>query len=146
MLGKEVQESPVLEKIQNEIKDKASNSQSFVNKSSSEKLISSQLDLLDPKKVHWNNDEEIYVHMSGMCFGPIEKVYFSYLNPDEYDIRPLYYRQSNGDLNLAVRGKLGLSNKIVLKDCQWDRKAIYTPQSRGYKPNLLALFKERVKA
>lgn len=104
--------------------------------------MSAQLDSLDPEKVYLNEDEEIYVHASRMCFDPVEKEYFNSVNPNEDDMRPLYYRQSNGELKLAVRGELGQSNKIVLEDRQWDKKEIYTPLSKDCKPNLLALFKE----
>lgn len=41
------------------------------NKSSSSKSlsISSQLGNLDPGKIYWNDDQEIYVHVGGMCLG-----------------------------------------------------------------------------
>lgn len=107
--------------------------------------IASQLGALDPEKIYWNEDEEIYVHASGMCYDPIEKVYFTLINPDEGDHRPLYYRQNKNELKLAVRGELGQSNKIVLEDRNWNQNAIYTSLSVGYKPNLLTLFKDQIK-
>lgn len=77
-----------------------------------------------------------------MCFDPAEKVYFTLINPDEEDLIPRYYRQNNNDLKLAIRGVLGQSNNIVLEDRDWDKNTIYTSLSAGYKPNLLALFKD----
>lgn len=52
------------------------------------------------------------------------KKFISLINPDEGDLRPLYYRQCKGELKLPVRGELSQSNKIVLKDLEWDKKAI----------------------
>lgn len=92
-----------------------------------------------------NEDEEIYVHASDMCFDSIDKIYFNLINPDEGDLQPLYCRQNKDELKLAARGELGQSNKIILEDRDWDKKAIYTPLFVGYRPNLLALFKENIK-
>lgn len=80
-----------------------------------------------------------------MYFDPIEKVYFTLVNPDEGDLGPLYYRHCKGEFKLAVRAELGQSNNIVLEDHDWDMKIFYTSLSVGYKPNLLAIFSEKFK-
>lgn len=85
----------VSETIQDQVNNLATKSQSLTEKSSSEKSTSTQLDSLDPKKFFWNEDEEIYMHVKGMCFDPLENVYFNYINPDEDNLKPLYYRQLN---------------------------------------------------
>lgn len=59
--------------------------------------ISSQLGTLDPDKIYQNEDEEIYIHVSEMCYDPMEKEYFILINLDEGDLRPLYYRQRMGN-------------------------------------------------
>lgn len=51
--------------------------------------------------------------------------YYTLIDRDGGDLRPLYYIQSGGDFSLAVNGKIGQMNKILLKDKTWDRKAIY---------------------
>lgn len=40
-------------------------------------FIYSQLGKLDPKKIYWNEEKEIYVHESGMCFDSILRKYTS---------------------------------------------------------------------
>lgn len=80
-----------------------------------------------------------------MCFDTAKFFYFTLINPDERDLRPLHYRQLKGDFKLAVRGELGQSNKIMVEDPERDRKAICTSLSVVYRPHLLALLREKFK-
>lgn len=50
--------------------------------------------------------------------------YYTLINQDGGDLRPLYYAQSGGDFSLAANGKFGQSNKVVMEDNSWDMKAI----------------------
>lgn len=86
-----------------------------------------QSNALDSDKIYWDTKEEFYVHTSGMCFNPDVgvKSYYTITDQDIGDFRPLYYLYSSGDFMLAIRGKLGKSNKIFLEDKTQDKR-LYT--------------------
>lgn len=77
-----------------------------------------------------------------MCYDMVVKACYTLLNHNEGDMWPLYYLRSSGDFMLDVRGKLGLSNKIVLEDKKGDRRTIYSMKSPNHKPILFKIFKE----
>lgn len=62
-----------------------------------------------------------------MCYDPDPgvKAYYTLIDKQSGDLRPLYHIQLGGYFALTVNGKLGQSNKIVLDDKSWDRKVIY---------------------
>lgn len=71
---------------------------------------------MDPEKVYWDANEEIYVHSSVMCYDPGVQAYYTIINQKEGDLRPLYYLWYSGDFMLVARGNLEQSIKIVMED------------------------------
>lgn len=93
------------------------------------KDLNTQAHYLDSDTMCWDEVEELYVHISGMYIDPGAKAYYTFIDQNGRDLRPLYYIQPDRDFSLAVNGKLRQSNKIVLEDKSWDRKAIYNVKS-----------------
>lgn len=102
---------------------------------------------LGPNKIYSDDEKKIYFHSSGTCYDPAVgvKAYYKQIDQDGGDLRPLYYVQSGGDFSLAIKGKNWQSNKIVLEDKYWDRKAIYNVKSPVYKSSLMKMFREKLK-
>lgn len=102
---------------------------------------------LDPDTIYWDEENEIFFHTSGMCYDPDPNVkpYYTLIDQDGRDLRPIYYIQSGGDFLVVINGKIGQSNKIVMEDKTWDRKAICNVKSPTYKPGLIKLFRQKIK-
>lgn len=94
---------------------------------------------MDPSKIYFNDEE--FQHASGIHYDTEDKQYWGWVSFHPDDLRKLFYVPSNNMLQLAVRGEMGANNKEILQADDWNKKRIYTEASKGYRPDLLRLFK-----
>lgn len=99
---------------------------------------------LDPEMIYW--DEGMH-HASGIHFDPDPSIniFYTMIDYGGEVRRTLYYAQNARNFTVAMNGKFGKNNKIVLDDETWDRKLIYNVKSSRYKQGLLKMFKDKFK-
>lgn len=61
---------------------------------------------LDPDKIYWDRVEELYAHVSNMDYdpNPAVKAYYTLIEQNGGDLRPLYYIQFGRYFSLVVIG------------------------------------------
>lgn len=65
--------------------------------------------MLDPYTIFWDDKSGAYVSASGICYDPIPRVkaFYTLIDQDSGDLRPLDYIQLGGEFLLAMNGKIG---------------------------------------
>lgn len=61
----------------------------------------------DATGVIWDDNNEVSTHTSGMMYDPKRNYYYTLVTEDPHDLR------------LALTGKLGINNKLVLNEHGW---------------------------
>lgn len=119
--------------------DKVEEEQEIVENTESEE--ENKEDEIKIGEIYWPEDEEVFYHVSGMCFDPSTKGYITWVDEESENFGALFYLPNKrGEFKLVVGGKMGAMNDMVLKDENWDRFSVCSKDFYGYKSDLLQMF------